>query len=117
MTKNTLGGVLIASLIVSSFVLDTACDPSGPDSALLAEAQALRAELQRLRAAELAARQECEARDEARNAEVNRLMAMLADLKQEQQRIKEQSDAIMAAEAALQAELDPGPRGGSGARR
>ncbi|MFY0534465.1 hypothetical protein [Nannocystis pusilla] len=117
MTKNTLGGVLIVSLLVSSFVLDTACSPGGPDGALIAEAQALRAELQRLRAAELAARQECETRDEARSAEMNRLMAMLADLKQEQERIKEQRDAIMAAQAALQADLDPGARGGTGARR
>jgi hypothetical protein len=117
MTRNTLGGCLIASLIVSSFVLDAACSPSGPDAALLAEAQALRAELQRLRAAELAGRQECQAREEARSAEMNRLMAMLADLKQEQERLKEQRDAIVEAQAALRADLGQGPPGGSDAPR
>jgi len=88
MSRNTGVGLLIAPLVVSSLVTWAGCKHSTQDEQVILEARALQAEARKLRAAELAAGQECAARDEEREAEMNRLMASLAELKEEQDRLK-----------------------------
>ncbi|WP_096326814.1 hypothetical protein [Nannocystis exedens] len=83
MIRNTPSGLLIALLVVFNFFTYAACKSTGQDERLVLEARKMQDEARRLQAAELAAAQECAARDEEREAEMRRLMATLADLKQE----------------------------------